>query len=117
MSPTIRSNATILDPSLASNYSIHSTVSELLASLMVEEWQWTTKYDQYYEACHPTECQYTVVGRNDAIYIVTTVIGLMGGLMKVLKIVVPGSVRFARYMARGRQGASIRVAVVEPSDV
>ena len=89
MSPTIRSNATILDPSLASNYSIHSTVSELLASLMVEEWQWTTKYDQYYEACHPTECQYTVVGRNDAIYIVTTVIGLIGGLVTALKIIVP----------------------------
>ena len=100
MSPTIRSNATILDPSLASNYSIHSTVSELLASLMVEEWQWTTKYDQYYEACHPTECQYTVVGRNDAIYIVTTVIGLVGGLFAVLKIIVPLLVNVIRRKKR-----------------
>ena len=96
MSTTIRPNATILNASVASHYSRTSTVGELLKELMVEEWNWTMMYERYYETCAPSECRYTVKTRNDIIYIVTAVIGLVGGLVAALKSIVPMPVKLIR---------------------
>ena len=42
---------------------------------------WITRYsfEDYYHACHPTQCSYTRVAKNDAIDIITTLFSLMGG--------------------------------------
>ena len=112
MSTTIRPNATILNASVASHYSRTSTVGELLKELMVEEWNWTMMYERYYETCAPSECRYTVKTRNDAIYIVTTMIGLIGGLNTALKLIVPHTVQFIRYLRGRRQTPVVNIAVV-----
>ena len=53
-------------------------------------------YDEYYEVCRPSECQYEVKTRNNVIFIVTTVIGLIGGLVTSFTIVVPLVVKLIR---------------------
>ncbi|CAF4086280.1 unnamed protein product, partial [Adineta steineri] len=82
-------NLTTLDISLLVRFSMNSTMEELVDALMVEEWNSLIIYDGYYNECQPSKCSYSYQTKNDAIYIITTVIGLVGGLITVLKMTIP----------------------------
>ncbi|CAF1598752.1 unnamed protein product, partial [Adineta ricciae] len=87
-------NATALDSSLTSQYSQNSTIQDLLNYLMVEEWDIRGNYTSYYADCRPSQCVYTYTVRNGILYIATTLIGLLGGLITFLRLLVPRIVKF-----------------------
>ena len=87
---------TLIDGSMLSRFSETSSVGDLLDEMMVDRWNRSAVYERYYAGCRPKECIYTVRARNDVIYIVTTVIGLIGGLTTALKVVVPRLVEIVR---------------------
>jgi hypothetical protein len=98
---------TALNSSLPTQYSINSTIEELLDQLMVEQWNLSQFYDNYYNECQPAQCTYAHQAKNDIIYIVTTLVGLLGGLITVLKLVVPRLIKFIRkkiYLRRLQNG-------------
>jgi hypothetical protein len=78
-----------MNSSASSQFSTTSTVGELLNNLMVEQWRWSSTYVDYFDECHPVECSYTFKTRNYVIYIMTILIGLIGGLVTILKLAVP----------------------------
>lgn len=67
----------VLDQSLLVRFSVRSTDQELVNYLMVERWNFSSSFDSYYRKCHPEQCTYTEVTRNDAINVVTTLFGLI----------------------------------------
>jgi hypothetical protein len=89
-------DVTALNSSLPSNYSTDSTVQDLVNNLMIEQWNPSSMYERYYNECQPTQCVYTFQTRNDVIYIVTTLFGIVGGLTTVLKFIVPRLVKIFR---------------------
>jgi hypothetical protein len=89
-------NMTALDSSLPSNYSTNSTIRNLIDNLMIERWNASPIYERYYNECQPTHCTHTVETRNDVLYIVTTLFAIAGGLITVLKFVVPRLVKLIR---------------------
>jgi hypothetical protein len=93
-------NAIALNSSSPSNYSINSTIKDLVGNLMIEQWNVSTMYERYYNECQPTQCTYTTEMRNDVIYIFTTLFGIVGGLTTALKLVVPRLVKFIMYCIR-----------------
>ncbi|CAF1660287.1 unnamed protein product, partial [Adineta ricciae] len=95
-STNLRFNATALNSLLPSRYSVESTIQDLVNDLMMEEWRTVGNYTSYYAGCRPAQCVYTYTARNDIIYIVTVLIGLVGGLMTVLQLLVPRLVTFVR---------------------
>ena len=97
-------NPRALNSSLQSQYLPNATIQLLLDQLMVERWNWSSMYESYYGECQPEECSYTYETKNDAIYIITTVIGLFGGLVTVLKLIVPYVVKLVR--RKYRRGTS-----------
>ena len=56
---------------------------------MVEEWINTSSYKNYYAACNPGICIYSLKGKNKIIVVISTTIGLLGSLTTILSIVVP----------------------------
>ena len=100
LSSSLPLNVKTLNSSVSSNYLINSTVNELLDKLMIEEWNLSTMYEGYYNQCRPAQCTYTYETRNDAIHIVTTLIGLIGGMVTVLKLFVPPAVKLIAYCVR-----------------
>ncbi|CAF4409591.1 unnamed protein product, partial [Adineta steineri] len=68
--------------STASHYQEKSSILEIVSNLMVEEWNNQTFYDNYFNICQPSVCTATYVSRGNIIYIITTTIGLIGGLTK-----------------------------------
>jgi hypothetical protein len=89
-------NVTALDQSLPSRFLPNSTLESVVDELMVENWTRSIMYDQYYNACQPIECTYTRPTKNSIVYIVTALIGLLGGLITVLKLIVPRAVMLVR---------------------
>ncbi|CAF0989475.1 unnamed protein product [Adineta ricciae] len=93
-------NMTALDSSSKTRYSVKSTIKELLDQLMIEEWNPSWSYESYYNECQPIECTYIHETKNGIVYIITALFGLVGGLITVLKIVVPRLVKFIRWIIR-----------------
>ncbi|CAF1247447.1 unnamed protein product [Didymodactylos carnosus] len=62
--------------------------------------------------CAPQECTYTYSGHNNVVYIVTTIIGLVGGLTKVLQVIIPPIVKFVRKEKRPKEEVA-----VDPHDI
>ncbi|CAF1509563.1 unnamed protein product [Adineta ricciae] len=101
LDPSTSMNVSALNISLSKRFFEDSTIGDLLNHLMVEEWNSPTTYQNYYNECKPSRCVYTKIAKNSALYIVTTVIGLLGGLITVLNVVVPIFVNFiSKYICK-----------------
>ena len=81
-----------LNASVFNHFNPQTAIGLIIGELMVEQWNWTILYENYYAGCQPVTCTYTITTRNDAIVIITTLFGLIGGLVTVLKIVVPTTI-------------------------
>ena len=100
-------NVTPLNSSLLSQYFINSTIQDLVNNLMIEQWNISTTYENYYNQCQPIECTYTYERKNGVVYIITALLGLLGGLITILKLVIPTLVKFIRKIRRQRQQISV----------
>ena len=74
-------------------YQVTTTLQEILSNLMIEQWNTQISYQDYFNQCQPNECLATYVHRGNIPYIITTMTGLIGGLTKVYKFVVPLLIR------------------------
>jgi hypothetical protein len=93
-----------LNSSLLSESLENSTIQELLDKLMIEEWNSSQLYDRYYNECNPKQCTYTR----------EILLGIVGGLTTVLRVVVPQVVKFIMYFIRKlRRRAVSEVSIIE----
>jgi hypothetical protein len=97
---TLSFNAIALDPTMSSRYEPNSTMNDIIAKLMVEQWTNTTSHKDYYTQCASGTCTYTYTGRNSRFVAVTTIIGVFGGLTDILKIVVRSGVKIFRSLCK-----------------
>ena len=102
---------------LALNESPYDPIDTLANKLFIQSWNNKSSYQSYFNQCHPLTCQYTYESRFNIIYIVTTVIGLLGGLNIALRLVVPPIVKLApqiwkKLICRQRNDVIPIVAVV-----
>ncbi|CAF1413893.1 unnamed protein product [Adineta steineri] len=108
-------NVTALDISLSIQFLKNSTIADVLDQLMVEEWNSSSIYENYYSECQPSGCSYTVTSKNSVIYIATTLIGLVGGLITVMKLMVPMLVKVARKRIYKEVKTETETLVQEPN--
>ncbi|CAF1587064.1 unnamed protein product, partial [Adineta steineri] len=87
-------NVIPLNSSLSSQFNETSTIQEVVNELMVDKWNLSSIYENYYKECQPIKCSYSYVDRNNIVIIITTLIGLIGGLVKVLRFMIPKLVKF-----------------------
>lgn len=85
-----------LDKNKPSRFAINATGEEIIDLFAVEDWNQNIDYNSYYQNCHPINCLYTVTKKSHIPTIITTVIGLIGGVSVILKIFVPLFVRLIR---------------------
>jgi hypothetical protein len=70
-------------------YSFDTNIGTLVNNLFIENWTLVTSFTEYYNKCAPALCQYTYSKRNNAIYVITKLLGLYGGLVIVLRFCIP----------------------------
>ncbi|CAF0738151.1 unnamed protein product [Adineta steineri] len=88
-------NATPLKLSSSSSSSL-PTVQDIAEELMVDVWEMKSSYEHYFDACNPLACTYTYVHQFDVIYVITTVISFIGGIVTILMLVILPTVTFLR---------------------
>jgi hypothetical protein len=64
--------------------------------MMIERWNKTAIYYVYYQTCQPIQCLYIHETKYDMIYVITTLLSLTGGLITLLKLLIPCLVRIIR---------------------
>jgi hypothetical protein len=77
-----------------SRFSPDDKVGTILNALAVDKWELQPNFIGYYSTCAPFICTYTINRKMDIVYVITTIIGLLGGLATILRLLVPVSVRF-----------------------
>lgn len=94
-------NVSLLDPLLPSRFTPNTSISVIVNEIMVEEWNSSSSYENFYQKCNPAYCSYSYKKRSDLVYIITTIIGLFGGLNTILRIICPLFVRiFLQYLTK-----------------
>ncbi|CAF3892210.1 unnamed protein product [Rotaria sordida] len=92
-----------LNASYNSQFNLTTPIYIILQKMMIESWHTQINYSAYYEQCHPIECQYSYIVKSDVLYMVTTIIGLIGGLVTILQLVIPRAVKLIRRHAFNRR--------------
>lgn len=67
----------------------NSTVEMLLNELMIDEVLSDIRFDLFYSQCNPAYCSYSYTRRFHVLSVVSTVIGIFGGLSFVLQMIAP----------------------------
>ncbi|CAF1412535.1 unnamed protein product [Adineta ricciae] len=97
-------NFTRLNSNRSSRFAINITVDDLLQQLFIDSWLTTLNYSSYFQKCQPIYCEYTILQRKDAVEIVTTITGLIGGLATIFKLVSPYVISIIFYLIRRFMG-------------
>ena len=90
----------LLNKNVSSRFAVNTTVYDIASAMMVEEWNNQIGYESYYNECHPVSCFYTITTKFNIPTVVTTVIGLFGGLSVILRILTPPIIKFLRRRRR-----------------
>ena len=100
-----------LDNLIPSRFSPNTSIGTLIDELFLEQWSNTSSYEDYFKACAPSFCSYTYIQRNDALFAITSVLGLYGGLTVCLRFIAWNFIRFYRKI---RYSPRIHQIKVEP---
>ena len=66
-------------------YELNATVESILDELMMEEYSLNVSYGSYFDQCAVSSCSYSNRGREETVEIITSIIGLYGGLGVISK--------------------------------
>lgn len=94
---TTNFNVTALDRTIPSQFNEYALIGDLLNDTMVDEWKSNISYSNYFTKCQPSSCIYKIISKTPWIVVITTLIGLFGGLAKILQIIVPIIITIVRY--------------------
>jgi hypothetical protein len=87
----------------SSRYQMKTTIEEIFQNLMIESWHEKKDFTAYYRACAPQLCTYSYARRFSLVYMMTTLLGLVGGLTVVIHILCPLLIKFTRRRQQQQQ--------------
>ena len=97
----------------SSRFTSDLLTNEIVQEMFIESWSFNVSYKKFFQQCHPTSCSYTLIGRHNVLYVITTIVGLYGGLTVLLKLVVPFAVHHIHKVVRRHRHANIQVVPLE----
>ncbi|CAF1065122.1 unnamed protein product [Adineta steineri] len=109
----------LLNASILSIYPSNTSVGSLADSLFMEDWGIKSNYSSYFASCAPYSCSYKYIDHNTILYIITTLLGLYGGLTVILRFIVWRGWRMHRkimgWMQIAPHPASTQVVPFQPT--
>ena len=91
---------TPLNSSKIGRFSANTAIGSIMDEAFVQQLIQTISYENYFSACVPSMCRYEYVRNNDALYIITSLLGLYGGLTVSLRFIVWNLARMFRATRR-----------------
>jgi hypothetical protein len=81
---------------------LNETVQHMVDRLFVDDWFINKSYDNYFQECGPSHCVYSYIQNFDIVFIITTIVGLYGGLTTLLKLIIPIIIHIILWFLRRR---------------
>lgn len=78
-----------------------STIMEILSQLFVHRWKTSISYNAFFAMCSPTICSYTYTKSASSAYIISTVLGVYGGLTVFLRFLILLAMKYLRRWNNG----------------
>ena len=91
----------------------NNTMEKLLGQMFITHWTNTTFFQRYFYQCAPDSCQYTIIKHNDLLFILTSLIGLFGGLSSVLSIIAPFIIRMIWAFINRRRTSTTHIVDIQ----
>ncbi|CAF1356750.1 unnamed protein product [Adineta steineri] len=78
-----------LNSSIVSRFKTNTLIQTIADELFIEEWKINSSYSLFYNQCAPIYCSYETQKDDYAIYIISKILGLYGGLTVSLRFIIP----------------------------
>ena len=101
-----------LDLSKLTRHQSNTTVENIMRDIMVEEWTRNISYANYFTQCRPVYCRYTYTKKYDVLFVITSIIAVIGGLTTILQIIVPRFVKLVRWLIKKQGQRRIQVNTI-----
>jgi len=80
--------------STLSRYPPNTSISKIVQNIMIEKWNPSILYEQFYESCAPSNCTYSQrIYINTVFGVVLTLVSMIGGLTVSLHLITPQLVK------------------------
>ena len=80
-------NVVPLSITLNKHFLSNSSIETLVNELMIDNLSIEISFDLFYSECNPSYCSYTYSHRFDVLFVITSVVGTVGGLSSLLSLV------------------------------
>ena len=87
----------MLNANIASRFNQTSTIEGLLSDLFIEQWNAQYSYSAFFNGCNVSYCSYAISERDSLLMIITTLIGMFGGLDVGLRLLLPFVINLLAY--------------------
>ena len=75
---------------LSSRFGSKATIASIVREMMIEKWNSSISYHDYYDLCAPSYCAYsTTLRARTSVGIITILLSTIGGLCASLKLITP----------------------------
>ncbi|CAF3148258.1 unnamed protein product [Rotaria sp. Silwood2] len=85
----IPNNMNLLDTTQISKFPPNTAIEIIVRNIMIEQWNTSASYNNFYQKCHPAYCLYNYQEKTNAVFLLATIIGLIGGLNVILRLISP----------------------------
>jgi hypothetical protein len=72
-----------------SQFNLNISINEIVQQMFIESWSINISYRNFFEECQINSCSYIQIEQHNIIYVLTTLIGLYGGINILLKLIIP----------------------------
>ncbi|UJR18380.1 hypothetical protein I4U23_005284, partial [Adineta vaga] len=91
---TYRIHPLVYDPTV-SHFPLNTSISKIVSEMMVEQWNFVSSYEKFYDACAPIFCSYfQEVREENFTRVIIKLISVIGGIIVLLRILTPHIVKF-----------------------
>lgn len=88
----------VYDPK-SNHFPPNTTIELLIKNLMIEQWNPSYSYKQFYESCAPNYCTYSQrIRTKTSLGIIITLVSMIGGLTVSLRLITPFLVKFIYFL-------------------
>ncbi|CAF1196346.1 unnamed protein product [Adineta ricciae] len=77
----------------------NTTISIILDSLMLDQWNALLSYERFYETCAPSFCTYSIQMRKTFVEVITVLLSVIGGIVVSLRLLTPHLVKSVAKLA------------------
>ncbi|CAF4141284.1 unnamed protein product [Adineta steineri] len=64
----------------------NETIETIVNRLMIDSWSTNISFSSYYQTCAPSSCTIEYIGKNNLLDVITSIVGIFGGLSVGLKL-------------------------------